>query len=1076
MCSMNFKKSKKHNLILFYILLAFSLGTYAQQAEVTVKGVVQDEGHLPLPGTTIIIKGSTKGATSDFDGFFSIKAAIGDVLQISFLGFKTKEIPVIREASNLIVILEGDAQGLDEIIIVGYGSVRKKDLTGSVSSLKLKDEAAMQATSVDHLMQGKIAGLSVLSGSEGPGSSNSITIRGASSLRGDNQPLFVIDNIPINSTAEVTANPFGNGGGDVQIAQNPLTSLNPQDIESIEVLKDASATAIYGSRGANGVIIITTKKGKAGKVKVTFNSNITITEATREHKMLGLLDYAKHQRSKFATDDEQKYFIQGNEVRGVFDGDGANYDPNNPNTYFVLQNQNWQDQIYRTGISKNYGLTISGGSEKTRYYLSAGYKGLEGLVKQTGLKQGNLRLNLNSKINDKLTTNIVLSASARSNDMMQGADLLKGTSSGSITRAAIDRAPHDNLPGEVDDFENRTTIFSWLNDYDDLTRVNNFSGSANIRYKISHVFTYSGRVGVNYMDLNRSRWFGLQLFKGANDNGSLGIVDLKRQNYSIENLINFNKKISKNFSFNGVIGSTYDDYNTTNKLYSGVDFDIHDLRTKGLHLANNATISTPVQNDNQILSYLGRINLNLFKGKYLTTFSYRADGSSKFTDKNKWGYFPSAALAWKLNEESFLMNVKQIDQIKLRFGWGKTGNQSISPYSTINDFALTSNTYADSEGNQSLAASLQRIANQDLVWETTEAINAGINFSLFGDRISGDIDVYRKTTKDLLINQKIPPSTGFGSIVVNQGSLENKGLEISLNAHVIDKKDFSFNVSGNIAFNRGEVLDIGIPESEWGIHTLKAFTGDNLGQSYFVDPANIYAVGYAPALFWGYESDGIIKDPSDLEYIDENGDTQQTTSTISSTEVGNYKFVDQNGDGVVNPEDLTFLGDPNPDFTYGFQLDFSYKQWSLSTSFNGVQGIDKLNANRYSEFHTGVGGQNIRQEAFDNIWSPTNPSGIYPAATSQRVQKITDILIEDASFLRLSDITWSYQLPTSITKKLGIEKLNLFVTGKNLFVITNYSGYDPEVSSLRTRGLRQGVDWSGFPRAKAYTFGFNVNF
>ncbi|TAJ13775.1 TonB-dependent receptor [Marinilabiliaceae bacterium JC017] len=1068
-------KSKLLLLVLFFVI---GTGLWAQDRTVNIRGVVVDELKEPIPGVNVLIKGTTQGTITNIDGQFDLEVGTGQVVRFSFIGYESYEVPVVKEESNLKIELVTESKGLEEVVVIGYGEVRKKDLTGSVVSLKPDEKEASKFTSVDKMLQGKMAGVNISNTTSTPGAAVSVTIRGANSLRGDNQPLYIIDNIPVSSAAEDAASAFNSG--DVQIAQNPLLSLNPQDIASVEVLKDASATAIYGSRGANGVIIITTKKGKEGKAKINFNANFSLASPANLHSMLGMKDYALYKNEQANSLADTQYFIEGDEVRYVYLGEGDNYDPNDSETYMVLAAENWQDNIYRTAFSKNYGLTISGGKEKIKYYISAGYKDIEGLVKRTGMQQGTIRTNLDADLNDRLSLSLNLNASIRSNDMMQGADLLKGTAAGSITRTAIDAAPH--LIPEDDwgtEFENRTTVWSWLDDYDDLTKEKTFRGSANMRYKLSKIFTYNLRAGANMRFLDRARWYGLELFKGANENGSLGITELENNNYTIENLLNYHKTFHKNFRINGVVGTTFDDYNTLNKLYAGNDFDIYALRTKGLHLANNAVVKAPIQRDYQLLSFLGRSNMIFFNGRYMATVNFRADGSSKFK-KDKWGYFPSTALAWRMEEESFIKNIDFINQLKVRVGWGITGNQSIAPYSTINDYGITDNTYANSFGEKVLSTSMVRLANEDLTWETTEAYNAGIDFSFLRQRVSGSFDVYRKTTRDLLIEKNIPSSTGFQKLIVNQGSLRNQGVEFLLRGEIVKTKDFTVELGGNIAFNKGEVLDFGLPESEWGIHNLKAFAGNNLGQSYYVDPANLFAVGYEPALFWGYKTDGIIQDVEDIAYLDENGDKQYTKYAIiaggNAPKAGDVKFQDLNGDGIVNEKDKTFIGNPNPDFTYGFQAHVTYKNLSLSMSFNGVHGKDILNANRFSEFQPGRGSRNIRQEVFNNAWRADKPSNMYPSVLSERVRTISDLIIEDGSFLRCRDITLTYELPKAWVDKMSMQNVSFFATGQNLFVLTNYKGYDPEVNTFAFDGLRQGIDWSGFPAARAYTFGFNVTF
>ncbi len=1029
-----------------------------------ISGTIYSPEGDPVAGASVTIKNTNITAITDAKGQFTIDAPTNSTLVISFIGYQALEVST--ERNNFMLTLKKEERMLDEVVFVGYGTVRKGDLTGSVSSVKLNEEAQAQYTSVDQLLQGKVSGLTVLTGTEGPGSFSSIRIRGGSSLTGDNEPLYVIDGIPQSPVTETAEDQLGSGGG-VQVAQNPLVSLNPQDIESIEILKDASATAIYGSRASNGVILITTKQGSKGAPKISLSINGTASAPASKIEMLGLRDYVEHHRSWHTDEATQRYFIAGDEIRIVPDGQGGNYNPNNPNTYKVVREKNWQDVFYKNGASANYGLTVDGSlGNKTSYYLSLGFKDIEGIVAKANMKQVNYRLNLKSELSKKLSLELILSGSRGLLNAMQTGDVLRGSSTGSVTRSMLDYPPHES-DNSQSDLLVLTPVTGWLNDYDDISKVSTYTNSISLRYDISKVFTYRARFSNDVGITNRNRWFGLGVYEGQFRNGSLGISDFTKNNYFIENTLSINKPLSKKVNLNGVLGVTYDDYNSLNKTYSGSNFNIYDLRTEGLYLANTVNVQTPEQRESQILSFLGRANLRFFGGKYLATFSLRADGTSKF--KNNWGYFPSTALAWNIHQESFMKRFKALSQFKLRLGWGQTGNQNIAPYTSINSYEITNNSYATSSGDKLLATSLSRIVNEGLKWETTETFNAGLDFGLFKQRITGSIDVYNKKTKDLLITQNIPLSNGFSSMVVNYGTFQNKGIELALNGDVVKKKEFTLNIGGNIAVNRGKVIDMGYPLTQWGVHQLKAFPGNNLGYSYYVDPANIFAVGYQPALFWGYRTDGLIKDLNDVA---------STNYVTVVKELGNYKFVDLNGDGKIDDLDKTFLGNPNPKFTYGFNINIYFKKFTLSSVFNGVYGNDIMNANRYTEFYTGrLSNFNIRKEAYDNMWSATNPNGIYPAVTSQNiVRKITDLIIEDGSFLRLNDLTLAYELPESITKKKHIKRVSVFATGKNLFVITKYKGYDPEVGSFRTSGLRQGIDWNSFARARTYTFGINVNF
>lgn len=1028
--------------------------TYAQSR--IVKGTVLDDLKLGMPGVNVVVKGTTTGTITDFDGNYSISVP-GDkaVLVYSFMGYVPQEIQVGNK-NQINVTLKEDSKQLDEVVVVGYGEVRKKDLTGAVAQLKPSDSESQIFTSVDNILQGKIAGVSINSSGSTPGGAVSVQIRGANSLRGDNQPLYVIDNIPMASTAEGAAN----GVGDFQAAQNPLTSLNPQDIESIEVLKDASATAIYGARGANGVILITTKKGKKGKTNISVNANLSIAKATRLPELLGLYDYANYRNEQNAG-TYQQYYFQGDQVH--YSTAGEKYDPLDPTSYHILGDVNWLDKIFRQSFSQNYNVSINGGGEKTTYFFSAGFKDIEGLVKKTGLQQGDMRLNLTTQLNDRLKVNLNLNGSIKQNDMMSGGDT-KGGASGSILRNAIDASPHDKIIDANTLPEDRSTALSWIEDYDDKTLSKVFRASLSLNWKINKNFSYELRTGGNIRDEERKRWFGLQLFRGMNDNGVLGLSDINSNNYSVENLLNFNKKFGRILNFSGVVAANYEDYNFVNRTTNAKNFENHILRTNGLSFAKNVTMPTPIQRDYQLGSYLARTNFSFLQGRYLLTASFRADGSSKFSKGHQWGYFPSASAAWRMEEESFLSDVEVLDQLKIRAGWGVTGNQGIDSYQTISGYSSVLD-YANIDSDRLLAMGITSIPNPYLKWETTESWNVGVDFAFFNQRLMGTFDTYVKTTKDLLIEMPLPLSTGFNSFTVNQGSIQNKGLELSLTGVVLKEKNYGLTVSGNFGINRSVVKTLGLPETQLGNHNLTGYLGRTVGDRF--GPVNIFAVNQAPGMFWGYKTDGIIQNEAEVAHMN---------YVKGNKTPGNVKFVDVNGDNVIDDKDMTFIGNPNPDFSYGFQISFNYKSLTFTSSFNGVFGNQIYNTNNYYDQNPRRTNNNIRKEVYENAWRGEGTSNIYTSPTSKAADVSMDRYIEDGSFFRCNDMTVAYSLPSKWISKVLLQRANVFVSAKNLFLITKYSGFDPEVNSFPNDGLRLGVDLNSFPNPREFVFGVNLTF
>lgn len=1093
------------NLLKRYIsLLGLLFAFTSAVAQIQVTGKVVDVDQFGLPGVTVTVKGTNKAVATDFDGNFVISVPSEEtVLTFSFVGMSPKEVTVGNQ-KDMTVTMEENAQELDEVVVVGYGTVKKRDLTGAVSQLKPTEQEVSKVTSIDNLLQGKIAGLTVGSSSSAVGAASSVTIRGANSLRGDNQPLYVIDNIPQASTGE-----FGstNDDGTFTIATNPLTSLNPADIESIEVLKDASATAIYGSRGANGVILITTKRGKSGKASVTASANFTIANAAKLLNLMNLqeyaigrliyggpdvanggdysnwvLDIADSETGEMVWNDYYQYYIDGNTVYRKI----AEQYRTDGQTWRQLTATDWQREIYSTAFSQNYNITVNGGNDKVTYFTSASYKNIEGLVNSTGMRQGDLRVNLNADISRTVKLAISLNGSLKENDMMAGGNTTGGTY-GSVSAVALQSAPYIRSEEEMDaesvQLRDRATVWTWVEDYEDKTTEKTFRGSLDLSWNICKYLTYNLRAGGNIALQSRDRWYDITLYTGSMQNGYLTYNDYNRSNYTVENVLSFNYEVKDIVDINAVAGVTYDDYNSISKLTVGNNFSIYDFGLYGMHVAGNTVVYQPTQSDYQLLSFLGRVNLGFLDGRYLLTASIRGDGSSKFAAGKRWAYFPAATVAWRLEQEKFMKDVRWLNQLKVRAGYGETGSQSIDPYSTFSTYgtsfvdsysgATVSVIGSDGSGNSLVGLVVDKLPNSDLKWERTRSYNVGLDFAFLKNRVNGTIDLYHKTTNDLLIQKELPSSTGYKYMYINQGSLRNKGIEISLTGHIIDTKDFGWSLSGNIAFNDPKIINLGLPEEEWGNGEIwKAYLGNSIGDHF--GAANIFIEGKAPGLFYGYATDGIIQE--DDPYLSE------VTSSIGTLAAGNLKFVDQNGDGVIDENDKVILGNPNSKFTYGIQTEFRWKDLTLSMSFTGVYGNDLLNTNtRY----IGLPSQStsmILTDAFYSMYREDNPwIGVYYSNTTPSFQSTTprvviDKYIEDGSFLRCSDITLSYSLPKKIVSKIKFTNVSVYASVKNAFLITNYSGYDPEVNSFAFDGTRPGIDMSSYPNTRSYILGLNVSF
>ena len=795
--------------------------------------------------------------------------------------------------------------------------------------------------------------------------------------------------------------------------------------------------------------------------------------------MINLEEHANYANSRI-QDGLVPFHIVGDQVRYVFNGSYDKYDANNPETYNVVTYRNWQKEIYTSAFSQNYSLSLNGGSDKITYYISANFKDINGTVKQTSLKQGDLRANLSAEVSKAVKIDLSLSGALRQNDMMAGGNTLGG-STGAISRTALDYAPFEMPEGDPSfNNENKTTVFSWLNDYVDVTDDKTFKASLDLTWKINKFFRYNLRTGGNLNINERKRWYGLQLYQGMNNQGLLALSDLNKNNVSVENILNYSTKLKSFATLDATAGVTYEDYNFLNKNTTANQFTFFEMRENGLHMAGNVNNAQPIQKDYQLVSYLGRANLSILD-KYLITASFRADGSSKFAKGNRWGYFPSASLAWRMEQEEFMKNISWLSQLKIRVSYGVTGNQSIDPYSTFSMYGSNSNLYyADGSGNAQTAFTVTNLSNNSLKWEKTASWNAGLDFGLFNSRLSGTLDVYQKKTTDLLISRTLPGSAGFASTYYNQGSMKNNGVELSLNAQIIDKKDWKWSVSGNIGFNKSEIAELGLLPSDFGFLGEKVgYYGNSIGDHFGV--GHVFLEGEAPGLFFGYVTQGIVQ-PEDIteqgvKYTKKDGTVgyYQTFNKVTPV-AGDIKFVDSDGDGDVNVNDRDIIGDPNPDFTYGFSTSISWKNLSLSAAFTGVQGKDVLNTNNRYINTPGTRSNNLTRKAYQNMWTESNHSNLYPSSTFVIQNYVMDRYVEDASYLRCADITLNYVLPKMWMSKIGFQNASVYASVKNAFIITNYSGYDPDVNFFGFDGLRPGVDMSSYPTPRSFIFGLNLTF
>ncbi|MEP1413497.1 MAG: TonB-dependent receptor [Maribacter dokdonensis] len=997
----------------------------------TVNGIVQDQNGQPLPGANILEKGTSNGTQTDFDGNFELTLNNGDaVLSITYIGFSPREIPVDGQ-NNFTIVLEESAAALDEIVVVGYGTQKKSDLTGSVSSLKSEDLNPGANASVDQMMLGRAAGVQISQSSSAPGGGLSIRIRGASSLNASNEPLYVIDGFPIDNSANLTS------GGAAEVSENqspnnPLNSLNPADIESIEILKDASATAIYGSRGANGVVMITTKKGKSGKMTVTYDVYSGVQTVAKTIDVLSTSEYIN------AINDLSQE--QGNAP--VFsDQDISN-----------IGNGNfWQDQIFRSAPITSHNISVGGGNENTSVYASFNYFDQEGVVKNSGIKKYTGRINVDSKIGEKAKIGLNFNTSLiKDNNNIDG--IQTNENAGPIYSSLLydPTEPIYNDDGTFSQSANLTVNnpVTLINGILSQNESNRTFGNAYLNYEFTDQLSGKFNFGTDRQTSRRDIYNSTQTIRGSAANGIANINVLERSNYLFEYTMNYNKTFNEDHNITVLGGVTYQKFSLKNFYGNISGFPSDDIGTNNLELGDTNTVQLGSRTEeNTLLSYLGRVNYNLFN-KFLLTGSIRADGSSRFGENNKYGYFPSFAFGWKLNEEKFIPEL--FSQLKLRASWGLTGNQEIGNYNSQLTFQSGPNVVL---GNSVLGSVIpSRKANNDLKWETTEQFNIGIDAAMLNGRISATLDYFSKNTKDLLFNLPLPLASGYSSILSNVGEVENKGFEVLINTTNIITDDFKWDTSLNFSAVKNKVVDLGRIES--------IVTGNIMA----VGNTAIIREGDPLASYYGYVVTGIFQEDDDI-----------ANSAQPIAEPGHPIFEDRDGDGAITPADQTIIGSPFPDFTYGIQNSFSYKNLQLDVFFQGQEGADLININLIESLYPANFRRNRQSRTIIDRWTPENPNAKWPSSVNPNAygaSKVNTLTVEDASYFRLKNVQLSYKVPVDNVNFLN--SLRVYLTGQNLFTITDYGGFDPESNSLGSSNVR--VDYSSYPTARTYLLGLTANF
>lgn len=1021
------------------VFFLFSGSAWGQIGAIEGRAIDAESGE-PLPGVNVVVEGTQRGAATNSEGRYQIASVeVGSYdLRASFVGYQDQLIEGVEVVANQTREVNFELQvaeaGLDEVVVVGYGTQRRRDLTGSVASVSAEDLEEIAVESMDQALQGLTAGALVKNTSGAPGGGISVRIRGMGSVTSGNEPLFVIDGVPVV-----------NDLGGVPGTANPLATLSPSNIQSIQVLKDASATAIYGSRGSNGVVLIETKQGNTGRAQVTFSSSVGITETARRYNLISGPEYVRFADEAAAN-------------RGIEDRW-----PDAPDSYPSFD---WQDAIYQNGLNQNYSLAISGGDDDTRYNVSGNFADEQGVIDNSSFRRYSFRVNLDQEVSDDFRVQTNISAS-------RGEYGTIDTGGSGVTRLAIQMPPNllafqeegdrytsfsRDTPFPAEPIENPLALIEA--EFDD-SRINRLLGSSQLAYNLLDNLELRVRVGTDLEEFRRDLFQSRRLVE-LNQDGNAQIWNRRRVNVLNDNVAEYNQSFGEEHSLNVLGGFTWQKEFTRDNFLQNANFVTEGTGTDAIEAGSQE--GGPSINSGRsewtLLSSLTRINYT-FRDRYLFTFTARADGSSKFGVGNKWGFFPSGAVAWQVSEEPWMRaTFSSVSDLKLRLSFGRSGNQEIGTYASLAQLGTVNYLFGGPSAQEIVGFIPSQVTNPDLRWETSEQWDLGLDVGLWNGRLRASVDLYEKETTGLILPVTLPVNSGFDAAVKNTGTVENRGIEVSVDGSVI-AGDFSWRTGLNWSANRNEVVDLGESDQFWGPSVVP---GDAEG--------SLVREGEPIGMFWGMETDGIIN-------------SQAEAGELGYGEPGDFHFVDQDGDGQITEGDRTIIGNPHPDFVYGWTNTFSLKNWSLNAFVQGTFGNDIWNENNQLMYFNGT--LNVTRERFDNRWTPENVE----RATEPKAGVITqgpangrmgDFIVEDGSYLRLRTLTLSYNIPVG---KLGwlaaLGQARIYVQGRNLFTITNYTGLNPDVDT-RGNGTNQqntvnvGFDSAAYPTVREYVAGINLTF
>lgn len=1023
-------------------------------AQKRVTGIVLDDTGLPLPGVNVLVKNTTNGTITNLDGQFILdNVKKGDVLEFSFISFKDVLITVDKK-DKLLVTMEPEFFGLDEVVAVGYGTTTKRDLTGAVAKVSTSDILKTPTSNYDQALAGRVAGVQVSSADGTPGEGLNIVIRGGNSITGDNSPLYVVDGIPLEDF-------------------DPA-SISSNDIESFDILKDASATAIYGSRGSNGVIIITTKSGRNdGKTDVSVTASSGLQWIPTRLQVLSPYEYVNYQKEvAYAKDGYNPADNVSSFYKHWVD----------PELYRNEEGTSWQDEIFRVSTIQNYNIALSTGNKTTSLYYSGEFLDQEGTMINTGFTKLINRLKFSHKINNKVTLggNLQYAYNTR-----QGINIA-GNNYTSIIKDAITFRPiepivSDGHEGGVDfddPNDNRFNPVKTLSNTERIRRQDVVRSDLFLNYNITKGLSL--RVSGNYQVDNRKEtlFYGKDTREGTRGNDGINgtVTNRRYQTLSTSNTLNYKKTIYKSHKIGALAGFEIQDraYEYGRMKNSQIPTDAFGIDK--LSIGTAPSIPDTYSAGNSLLSYFGRMNYS-YKQKYLFQANFRADGSSKFTEENRWGYFPSFSAGWRINEEGFIRNLNVFSNLKLRGGWGLTGNNRIGDFDAYNLLNVSSSSGYTFNEQYVPGAYQSNMGVPDLRWETTAQVNIGLDMGFFNQRVQAVVDYYKKNTSDLLLDAEMALSTGFNRVQQNIGEVENEGLEFSINTINIKNRDFTWSTSFNISFNKNRTVKLNNGQDA-------IYTDPNWASSYN-EYQYITQVGQPVGMIYGLQFERLY------QFEDFNWNNQSQTYQLKDgvadngalpVAPGSIMFKDQNGDGTINEQDRVIIGNPHPDHFGGLTNDFRWKNFDCQIFLQWSVGHDILNANRI-EFEQPQAKRNNGLTAIADLWTPNNTNTDVNTIRYQTVygkapkgNQVDSRYIEDGSYLKLKSLSLGYTLPQSVLDKMRLKKCRIYVSGQNLLTWTNYSGYDPDVSVGKYGALTPNLDYSAYPQSSIVSGGVEILF